>query len=112
MIDIPSIDQFSFWIFLIPGFVLVWSFRYFTNSDKKGDFEFLGLGMFCGLLNLILYGLLIKWGLLKSVPMENQYSAAIILSMFSFTVGLMSAQISKYNWFKVVIRFLKSKWLT
>jgi hypothetical protein len=36
--------------FVIPGFLLVWVFRCCTRSERKGDFEFLGLSFVWGLI--------------------------------------------------------------
>ena len=54
------VEEFHFLIFIIPGFVTVWTFRYFTNSDKNGDFELLRLSFFWGLMVMIFYQLLMK----------------------------------------------------
>ncbi len=40
--------------FVIPGFLLVWVFRCCTRSEKKGDFEFLGLSFVWGLILALL----------------------------------------------------------
>ena len=104
-------DQFAFWVFLVPGFVLIWSFRYFTNSDKKGDFEFFGLSIAGGFFIFLLYGILVKLGAFKIPEGETYiYFLAIPLFVISFMTGLICAQISKYNWFKSIIKFLRSKW--
>lgn len=113
MLNEITIDSFYFWILLLPGFALVWTFRYFTDSDKKGDFEFLGLSLFCGLLNLIYLGSLAKLGFdLSSLDsIEFLPVTALVLSGSAFGIGLISAQISKWKWFRSVINYLKSNWL-
>jgi len=112
MADILT-DQFAFWIFLVPGFILLWSFRYFTNSNKRGDFEFFGLGIAGGFLILLLYGLLVRWGAIESFKDETPlYAAGFMLSILSYVAGLFCAQVSKWRWFRKIVNFLKSNWLS
>ena len=105
-------DQFAFWAFLIPGFVLVWSFRYFTDSKKTGDFEFLGLGIICGFINLIVYQWLTKHGLAPIPDGAPIYVACFSLVPLAFGIGLFCAQISKWRWFQRVMKKLKYNWIT
>ena len=113
MTNMP-IDQFTFWIFLITGFMLVWSFRYFTDSKKQGDFEFLGLGIFCGFINLMIFSFLMKFSYAKfptnDNPLVEMYAAGLILSIVSISLGLLAAQISKWKWFRSLMNRLKSNW--
>jgi len=44
-------------VYILPGFLTVWIFRYFTKSKKKGDFELLGLSMVCGFILFVLLSL-------------------------------------------------------
>lgn len=105
-----SINDLNFLLFIIPGFIIVWSFRYFTGSRKTGDFEFLGLSFFWGLTNLLLTFLYYKtfWSQEKFQTMlENPYGAVFTLSLFGFTLGWIGGALSKIklvqraiNWFK------------
>jgi peptidoglycan/LPS O-acetylase OafA/YrhL len=108
--DYLSIGEYNFLIFIIPGFLTVWSFRYFTESKKKGDFEFLGLSFIWGLIMLIIFQLINK----KNYPVErllsNPYAAAVVLSLFGFISGWLGNQIIQWKWFRKLINFLKSKW--
>lgn len=52
-----SIGDYNFLVFIIPGFLTVWVFRYFTKSNKRGDFELLGLSFVWGLIILVILGL-------------------------------------------------------
>lgn len=111
MPELP-IDKISFWILIIPGFILVWSFRYFTDSKKAGDFEFLGLGIFWGIMNIVLLSFMMKWGWVK-IPDADMNKWGVLqglaggLSATSFLVGFIGAQISKWPWVRWIIK--KSK---
>jgi uncharacterized protein YacL len=111
MTDIFSMDQISFLLFLIPGFVTVWSFRYFTDSKKTGDFEYLILSFVVGFITATAG---VGWS--KVDPnfekvLENQYAASMALSVIGLIIGLLCAQISKYRWFEKIVTVLKSKWI-
>ena len=109
--NLTAFSEQNFFIFILPGFITVWSFRYFTNSKKTGDFEFLGLAFIWGILNLMFYGLIIKWGLAKDFPLNIPLLVpALILSFWGFLLGLFGAQISKWGWVRDFINFLKSSW--
>jgi hypothetical protein len=51
--DQLSLGDINLLFFVLPGFMIVWSFRYFTHSKKTGDFELLGLSFVLGILSLI-----------------------------------------------------------
>jgi RsiW-degrading membrane proteinase PrsW (M82 family) len=108
--NLTVFSEQNIYIFILPGFITVWSFRYFANSNKKGDFEFLILAFIWGFLNLIISGLLIKIGFLKDFTLDNLITDVIIFSFLGFFFGLFGAQISKWNWFRNIIDFLKSNW--
>lgn len=108
--DYLSIGEYNFLIFIIPGFLTVWSFRYFAESQKKGDFEFLGLSFIWGLIMLIIFQLINKEDYRIERLLSNPYSAAIILSLFGFISGWFGNQIIQWGWFKKIIIFLKSNW--
>lgn len=106
-------DDLGFWILLLPGFVMVWCFRRFTGSKKTGDFEFLGLGIVCGLFNFLFYGLLMELGISKNLPLTKLgevYGAALVLLTWSFLLGFFCAKISQWPVFRRFMKFLKSDW--
>lgn len=53
--DQLSLGDINLLFFVLPGFMIVWSFRYFTHSKKTGDFELLGLSFVLGILSLIAF---------------------------------------------------------
>ena len=107
--DFLPINEFSFWAILIPGFITVWTFRYFAKLQKNGDFEFLGLGIICGLFNFLFLGILQKLGL-QLPESSDPYSIALILSLFSFFLGFFTAQVTYWSWFKKVMGALRKNW--
>ncbi len=52
----PSIDLLNTFLVVVPGAMTVWSFRYFSNSNKTGDFEYLMLSVFWGAFILACLG--------------------------------------------------------
>src|SRR4030042_901427 len=103
--EVP-ISDLSFLIFIIPGFITVWSFRYFTKSKKTGDFEFLGLSFFWGLATLFLTFLYFKFlGSQEEFQkvLENPYAAAFALSLFGFIFGWVGGVLSKEKCFQKIV---------
>jgi len=94
-----EIDIFHLFLFVIPGFITVWSFRYFTNSKKNKDFEYFALSVFWGLIMLLIYELV---GTKKQIEalIGNPYSAALVLSILGLTIGLMGSKVLQLSGFK------------
>ncbi len=104
-----SLSDYHFLIFIIPGFLVIWTFRYFTDSKKQGDFELLGLSFVWGLIVLILVeGLLGSQDKIQKL-FENPYVAAVILSIFGVILGWLGSLLPKFTWFRKIINFLKRK---
>lgn len=91
MPEIP-IDVFSFFIIAIPGAITVWSFRLFTKSKKQGDFEYLALSVFWGLVVLFIQNFIFPNELLKRM-IGNLYSYAFISSFLGYFLGLLGVVI-------------------
>jgi hypothetical protein len=51
MPDIP-LDLTALLMIVVPGAITVWSYRFFTKSKKSGDFEYLTLSIFWGVVLL------------------------------------------------------------
>ena len=85
----------SYFIFVLSGFITVWSFRFVTKSKKTGDFEYLGLSVFWGLFTLMFFEYVIH-----DIPkiqqlLSNQYAAGAVLSLIGGTIGLAAGLIVK-----------------
>lgn len=104
-----SFDVFHFFVFIIPGFVTVWTYRYFSNAGKIGEFEYFASSCFWGLLILGIY----EWIAPKEVTeqlLSNPYAAGGALSLLGFFFGVFSPWVfgsSKFvklmNWIKTHI---------
>lgn len=103
--DLTLVSGFQFLIFVIPGFVTVWTFRYFTKSEKKGDFEFLGLSFFWGLIILLFYELVSPKESINKL-LENHYAAAFVFSLVGPIFGWLGSRMSKAEWFRGLIKKL------
>jgi len=103
--NFPSISGFEFLIFVIPGFITVWAFRYFTKSKKTGDFEYLGLSFFWGLIMLLIFELIGSEESIKKL-LQNYYATAIVLSLFGFIFGWLGSIIPEI---KILINLIKKK---
>jgi predicted membrane protein len=103
-----TVGEFNFLIFLIPGFVTVWSFRYFSNINRKGDFEFLGLSFIWGMIILSVFGLIVQEEYRVAKLLSNPYAAAITLSLLGLILGWFGSKITRLKAFIKIVSFLKS----
>ncbi|HAQ05813.1 TPA: hypothetical protein DCP13_03410 [Candidatus Azambacteria bacterium] len=110
------LDTINLLIFTVPGFVTVWTFRYFSRSEKKSEnFEFLALSFIWGLFLLIMVELIaqIIYGVnynekIKDL-LKNPYSAAFILLVYGASVGWIGSHISHNALFRKIINFFSPK---
>lgn len=106
MLESASVDILHLFIFVIPGFITVWSFRYFTNSKKNSDFEYFALSIVWGLLILVLNEIVSKEAL--GILLNNQYSAALGSGFVGLLIGFLGSQLVKQSLFKSFINWLKN----
>lgn len=90
----PIIDIIHFLIFIVPGAIAVWSFRHFTKSNKQGDFEYLTLSAFWGVIILAIQSLIVSTSELNKL-LSNPYAATMVLSLFGFFGGWLASKIAK-----------------
>jgi len=113
--DFLTIGDLNFLILIIPGFLAVWTFHYFTRSKKRGDFELLGLSFVWGLLILTVMELLMRFFYRNNYNdkikdfLKNPYSVAIILSFLGVIFGWCGSHISQWSWFKKLIESISPK---
>lgn len=113
--DFLTISDSNFLIFIIPGFLTVWAFRYFTKSKKQGDFELLGLSFVWGLILLVSTELLMKFLYRNGYDdkihllLVNPYVTAISLSFLGLIMGWFGSHISQDNSFKKLIKYISPK---
>lgn len=112
--DFLTIGDFNFLIFIIPGFLTVWTFRYFTQSKKRGDFELLGLSFVWGLVILVvmelLTGFLYRNNYNDKIKefLENPYAAAIALSILGISMGWIGSIVVRSEYFKKIDYWFKN----
>ena len=104
-----SLGELHFLIFIVPGFLTVWTFRYFTHSNKRGDFELLGLSFVWGLVMLLFFELINTQEETRKL-LENSYATAIVLSCLGFIAGWLGSYVSRCRYFKKLIKLLSSGW--
>ena len=107
------ITYIGYALFVIPGFVLVWTYRHFTRAPKIGEFQYAAWSFFWGVIEfMVLVGIPIQLGYthLPTVPLDNP--AALLGSLVgisvplaaigSFPLGFIGAQISRAGFFKFI----------
>jgi len=108
----PTTDLFTFFIFVIPGFITVWSYRYFKESkDQIGDFEYLAKSSFWGLIMFFIYALanqIFNRQHPISELISNPYFFSIALSILGYFFGWYGVVILKISWVQKFIKWLKN----
>ncbi len=84
-----SIDTYYFFLIVLSGFAMVWSFRHFSHSPNKiSDFEYLGFSSFWGVLILAVYTWIVRNHPNQiKILIENPLAAGVILSVWGGLVG-------------------------
>lgn len=94
MPDQSSISSYMLLLFVIPGFITVWSFRHVGSIKKASDFEYFALSVFWGLVMLLIYELITPLEMVQKL-LQNLYAAALILSMIGFLFGWIGGRFVK-----------------
>jgi hypothetical protein len=112
-----SLDVFHFFIFIIPGFVTVWAYRFFTDSKSSeiGEFEYFAASCLWGMLLLAIYQLAclaVSRRALVAGLLQNPYSATSVLSLSAMALlglflGWCGSIFTRTEGFKAFIRWLK-----
>ena len=87
--DIP-IDITTLLIFVMPGFFLVRA----ISDKKRGDFEYLMLSMFWGIILMAIYYKIYPQDKML-VYLNNPYAGAIIFSISAWAFGWLTKRIAK-----------------
>jgi hypothetical protein len=104
----PTIDLLNTFLVVVPGAMTVWSFRcYITNSDKKGDFEYLMLSVFWGVFILACLGSTVSKDELTKI-LGNPYASAECFSTIGILFGWFGGVISRAIWFKRAPSWLRT----
>lgn len=105
--NMEQISLYHFLIFVLPGFMLMWSFRYCSKSNTKlSDFEYLAFSTFWGLVLLLIN----EWVMPKEKVIEilaNPYTATFIFAITGLFFGYVGGFLKKE--LKEFIRYLQ-KW--
>jgi hypothetical protein len=100
-----AFDVSNFFIFVIPGFITVWSFRFFRDSKKIGEFEYFVASVFWGLITLLFFEYLPTQD--EKKLLQNPYAAAAILSFFGLLLGWIGSVVAKIKFFQKIVVWLK-----
>lgn len=89
--DSGSLSAAGYILFVIPGFIAVWTFRHFTGSkDKLGEFEYVMWSSIWGfilLFSIIVSGLYIEH---KDIPIPLNSSMSFLTSAIGMSLILTS----------------------
>lgn len=119
-----DMSTFGYLLFVLPGFVVVWSYRHFTKAKQIGDFEYAAWSFVWGTFIFFLFGLCIRMN--DALGIESRdvvfdpnnpfelfatiLGAGFALAMFlALPVGYGGAWISKKGYFQKIDNFFFRK---
>lgn len=103
-----QIADLNYLVFLIPGFLMVWCFKKFTAKPAPDDFEFAGLSFFWGLVNLMLWELLVKKEIVDQT-LKNIYATTFILCIFAVVFAYGASWIALQDWWMGLKKIFKPR---
>lgn len=98
-----NLSDVHYLLFIIPGFVLVWSYRFFGKDNPIGEFEYAALSFIWGFILVGSTNFIIKY-----FPQNNNpYYYTFYFSIFGLFLGWIGSYITKWDLFKKLINTLK-----
>ena len=112
-----TLDTVTFFQIVLAGFVIVWTFRHFTHSEKKmGDFEWLASSAFWGVISLVIFVQFFQsYSKIKDL-LSNPFATCVVVSVLGFTVTFILVQVwyeTKWvrdnGWFQKFVTFFVNR---
>ncbi|MBL8029777.1 MAG: hypothetical protein JNN11_00840 [Candidatus Doudnabacteria bacterium] len=97
-------------LFIIPGFIVVWSYRFFSKHKSNiGEFEYAGLSFIWGLLLVASGGFFLNKlfpGYYQSI-IKNIYATNITFCFLGLVCGWIGGFVKEWRWWNELISFIK-----
>jgi len=97
----------NLFVFVIPGFITVWSFRHFSGQKREGEFEYFALSVTWGLILLLLFELIVPHNKVVD-SLKNPYAGGLSLLIMGFVLGWLGSLFNKEKWFRKFIDWSKN----
>lgn len=81
-----SLKTIETYFFIIPGFVIVWSYRHTRKNRHQSDFEYLMLSIVWGFINLMFVQLISREEAFRQL-LRNIYATTVACSCFGLFFG-------------------------
>ncbi len=101
-------NDFNYLMFIIPGFVVVWTYRFFVKPKPIGEFEYAGLSFLWGVI-LFLIGMELNQILNVNIENASVYSFALIFSFYGIILGWLGGFVARWKWLKACIDFFRPR---
>lgn len=93
----PTISDLHFLMFVLPGFIVVWSFRRLTKSKRDSGFEYFMLSFVWGFILFLFIVFLENKGFLDKSLLNNPYTIMGFSMLFAPILGWIGSEISKFK---------------
>jgi len=102
-----NLADIQYLLFIIPGFVVVWAYRFFARPKLIGEFEYAGLSFIWGII-LLATALPITKHLVNYAELQkNLYALTLSFAMYGFVYGWLGSFIARCKWFKKAVDFFR-----
>ena len=107
--DKLSVGDITFLLFVIPGFLVVWTFRYFSKAKIQGEFEYLGLSFVWGMILFFIVAVLSYFVKPFQNFFKNDIGASFSLVIFAPLLGWFGSFFPTWKWYKRLIDIFRPK---
>lgn len=100
-----NLSDIHYLLFIIPGFVLIWSYRFFAKAKPIGEFEYAALSFIWGFILVGSTGFIVRY----FPKYDNLYYFTVYFSIFGVVFGRIGSLIAKWKWFVKLMDKIKPK---
>ncbi len=98
-----GLSDIQYLLFIIPGFVVVWTYRFFAKPKPVGEFEYAGLSFVWGIILVSLTGFILKYLPHQEQFKTSPYAYTLWFSSFGFVFGWMGSFVARWKWVKKIV---------
>lgn len=102
-----NLSDVQYLLFIIPGFVVVWTYRFFSKPKPIGEFEYAGLSFIWGIILVASTGFILKYLPDQELFNKSPYNYTFWLSFFGLIFGWLGSFVARSKWLKKLIDFLR-----
>lgn len=106
--NIPfTLADVNYLLFIIPGFVVIWSYRFFAKPKPIGEFEYAGLSFLWGIFLVASTGFILQHLAKQPGFNDSPYNYTFWLSIFGIFLGWIGSFVARWKRLKKFVDYLR-----